>query len=191
MRARFWATAALLATVGCAGSSSTPTRGGPMPEPRTDSAPAVKNQHTLADPKGRFSVTLPAPPVSVPPPREVVTRPDSPLQFAVWQATDGDTRYSISAIYAPTELLDANPALGKFGTENNPYWQVVNRQQTTIDGQPATQVEYREKEGARTTISIVTRFQGTQVSLSIIGLAGLTAESQEAKDYFGSFRFTR
>ena len=181
----------LLTAVGC-GSSATPTVDRQLTQPHGGSPPGkTGDSQMLTDPKGRFSVTFPVVPAPLPPPSGGGS--DSPVQLAIWEARDGDTKYILSVIYASAEFFDAKFDLNELasGGTNNPYWRVVNRKTVTTDGQPGRQVEYAATDELRSSVSVFTRYKGTVVTMSVNGLAGLTGESEGAKAYFASFRFTR
>jgi hypothetical protein len=166
----------------------------PGPSPREEpsgEAPAVKDggRQTFTDPRNRFSVTFPSTP-ELKPPSGVVANGLSEL--AVWEARDGDTKYTLAAIYAPVELLKATFDLDQLARSgDNPYWRVVARQEVTLDGEPGKRVEYAVNDGLRASMSVFARCQGTVVMLSVNGPSGRTGASQEAQAFFESFRFTR
>jgi hypothetical protein len=192
MGMRLWTVSVSLAVVGCGASPNTPTEQ-PKTEMLGETPPVVKSQerHSFTDPKGRFSVTFPTGPASIPPPQEVNVRPDKPIQLAIWAAEDGDTKYILSVTYAPADFLDTTFDLETFGQAENPHWRVERHRSVTIDGQAGKQIEYTANDGMRSSVSVFTRFKGTVVSMSVNGPRGVTAGSKEAKEYFGSFRFTR
>jgi hypothetical protein len=153
-------------------------------------APAVKTRGplTFTDSENRFSVIFPEAPVL----RSRSTAANVQAQLAVWEAHDGDTTYTLTAIYAPVELLDATFDLDQMSRGGgDPHWRVVSRRAVTIDGLPGKQVEYSASAGNRTSVSVSTRFEGTVVTMTISRTVGLTGESEEAKASFDSLRFAR